>query len=64
VIDLAKKNHHMKFEDIGKQLNPKISASSVQRILKEVGFARRKARKVIYLTEGQKEKRVEWARKF
>jgi len=27
-------------------------------------FARRKARKVIYLTEEQKEKRVEWARKF
>jgi hypothetical protein len=32
--------------------------------LKEAGFARRKARKVIYLTEEQKEKRVEWARKF
>jgi transposase len=64
VIDLAKKNCHMKFKDIGKQLNPKISASSVRRILKEAGFAKRKARKVIYLTEEQKEKRVEWARKF
>jgi len=64
VIDLAKKNCCMKFKDIGKQLNPKISASSVQRILKEAGFARRMARKVIYLTEEQKENRVKWAKKF
>jgi hypothetical protein len=64
VIDLAEKNCCMKFKDIGKQFNPKISASSVQRILKEAGFARRMASKVIYLTEEQKEKRVKWARKF
>lgn len=64
MIDLAKKNRRMKFKDIGKQLNPKISASLGWRILKAAGFARKKARKVIYLTEEQKKKRIEWARKF
>jgi hypothetical protein len=61
---LAKKDHHMKFNEIGKQMNLKMSASSVQRILEEEGYHQRKARKVVYLTPQNKKERHEWAKKF
>lgn len=61
---LTKKDRCMKFDNIGKQINPKISASSVRRILEEEGYHRRKARKVVYLTPQNKKQRHEWAKKF
>jgi transposase len=61
---LAKRDHCIKFHDIGKQINPKISASSVWRILAEEGYHQRKARKVLYLTPQNEKQRHKWAKKF
>lgn len=64
VIKTAKQYRRMPLAEVGQHVRPKISVSSVRRILDKVGLHRRKARKVIYLKPETKEKRLQWARNF
>jgi Transposase/DDE superfamily endonuclease len=54
----------MPFGELGKLVEPKVSASTVQRVLNAAGYHRRKARKVIYLKPEQKAARLQWAKDF
>jgi hypothetical protein len=47
--------------EIGKRVTPNISTTSVRNILANKGLHRRKARKVVFLTKPQKQKRKAWA---
>jgi hypothetical protein len=61
---LVKNDCQMKFNEIGKQMNPKISVSFVWSILKKEGYYQRKVRKIVYLTPQNKKQKYEWVKKF
>jgi hypothetical protein len=54
----------MPFGELGKLVEPKVSASTVRRVLNAAGYHRRNARKVIYLKPEQKAARLQWAKDF
>lgn len=64
VICEAKANGQKPLDVIGKLVTPAISATSVRKILNEVGMHRRRARKVVYLTKEHKTRRKAWAKEF
>jgi len=53
----------MSYKEIGNQVEPHLSAGSICNHLASQGYHRRLARRVPYLTKGQRRKRLEWARK-
>ena len=53
IICEAKKSHCKPLTEVGKAMNPPVSASSIQRTIANVGLHQRKAWKVIYLTKTQ-----------
>lgn len=59
---LTLRDRHMSFRDIGKLVDPPISADSVRRIMAKAGYHRRKARTVFYLTAVHRARRLSWAR--
>lgn len=59
---LAVKFRRMPFGELSKLVEPKISASTVWRVLNQAGYHRRKAWKVIYLKPEQKAVRLQWAK--
>lgn len=64
LIGIAKKHRRLPFTSIGNMMTPKISKNTVRRELKEAGFARRKARRVPYLTKLQKKNHLLWAKEL
>ena len=58
------KNRIKPFQEIGHQAAENVSESTVRRALDEQGFHRRVARKVPFLTQAQKRKRLQWAQEF
>jgi len=60
----SKKNRRLPLRELGKRVEPAISASTVRRALAEEGIHRRKARKVPFLTPKQKRARLLWAKKY
>src|SRR5882762_2025383 len=62
VIRDAKSNCHKHLDQIRNSMEPRISASTVRKILDEVGMHQRKARKVVYLKQTQKRSQVHWAK--
>jgi transposase len=61
VVDYAKENRRKPFRDIGNEITPHVSESTIRRILAEEGYHRRVARKVPYRSEAAKQKRLAWA---
>lgn len=59
---LALRDRRMAYRDVGKLVNPPISADSVRRIMAKAGYQRRKARTVFYLTAVHRAARLKWAR--
>jgi transposase len=58
------KNRRKPFQEIGHRAAENVSESTVRRVLDEQGFHRRVARKVPFLTQAQKHKRLRWAQEF
>lgn len=58
---LALRDRRMSYQEVGKSVDPHISASSVRRILAEVGYHRRKARTVFFLNARHRAARLQWA---
>lgn len=61
IVDLAVRNRRKPFRDIGNEITPAVSSSTVARVVAEEGYGRRVARKVQFLTEVTKGKRYSWA---
>lgn len=57
-------NRRRTFQDIGNQLSTPVSEDTVRRVLHELGYHRRVARKVPFLTKKHKQKRMLWARQY
>ncbi|CAK5262134.1 unnamed protein product [Mycena citricolor] len=64
IAKTARAIRRMPFEDIGNQMDPRISARSVGRVLDKEGLHRRVARVVPYLTEDHKAARLAWAERL
>jgi hypothetical protein len=64
VVREAKRNRRLPLFEIGKRVTPNISTTSVRNILANEGLHRRKARKVVFLTKSQKQKRKAWAIRY
>jgi len=61
VVQYSKKHRREPLRNIGLAMTPQISTSTVRRVLDRVGRHRRKARKVVYLTEAHRKARMAWA---
>ena len=61
---LAVKFWWIPFGELGKLVEPKVSASTVQKVLNTAGYHQWKAQKVIYLKPEQKAARLQWAKDF
>jgi len=61
VVRAAWKYRRVPFQSLGDMMEPKLSASTVRRILAESGYQRQVARRQPFLTALQKKKRREWA---
>lgn len=60
---MALRDRCMPFWEVGKLMEPSISESTVRRILAAVGYHRRKARTVFYLTAVHRAAQLKWAQK-
>jgi hypothetical protein len=61
VVDYSRQNRRKPFRDIGNEMTPRVSDSTIRRVLADEGYHRRIGRKVPYLTPATKEKRLAWA---
>lgn len=61
IVEMAVENCRKPFRDIGNEITPSASESTVSRIVGEAGYGRRVARKVPFLTQKQKDRRLAWA---
>lgn len=57
----AKQARRAPLHEIGRHVSPRVSASTVRRVLAETGMHRRRARAVIFLKPQQREGRRKWA---
>jgi len=64
ITRLAKQNCRKPYHKIGKSVIPRVSASSVQRVLAEKGMHQRKAGKAVFLTKKHKASQKQWAGKY
>lgn len=62
LIRTVQKNRRMPFDEVGNQIEPHLSATTVRDHLAQEGYHRRVARMVPYLTALQKRKRESWAK--
>ena len=60
----TKKHRQKPLRDVGRAVVPKVSTSTVRRVLAKEGRHQRKARKVVYLTETHQKARLAWAKQF
>ena len=64
IVQLAWKSRRKPFREIGNELDPPVSETTIQNVLKAKGYHRQVARRVPYLTKVQKVQRVGWARLY
>lgn len=64
LLRFALKNRRASLKEIGNSVEPKLSASTVRRILAKHGYHRRSARKTPHITRLQKQKRKRWAEEY
>lgn len=64
VVLLAQKNRRLGLAALGNSVNPKVSSSTIRRVLSESGYHRRAARRKPYLRKDHIKLRQQWATKY
>lgn len=64
IEQVARKSRRKPFREIGNELDPPVSETTIRNVLRARGYHRRIARRVPYLTKMQKIHRIVWARLY